>query len=150
MNEVNKTIAVNGERLRYFRTGGGEPLLLIHSLGTGAWMWREQLRYWGQKFDVIAVDARGHGASTHNGPATVSEIAGDLAQVIRQLAVGPVQVVAISMGGPIATYLHQADPSSISRLVIADSFARQGAAGADRVRQLESVLDISSFAECPP
>jgi 3-oxoadipate enol-lactonase len=133
-------ITVNGETLRYERAGEGPPLLLIHSLGTGAWLWRKQIHRWQTSFDVIAVDARGHGGSTHRGAVSVEAIAQDLLDALTSLKVGPAEVVAISMGGPIACHLWRLQPGAVSGLVIADSFARQGEAGRRRYQDLESVI----------
>ncbi|MFT4095625.1 MAG: alpha/beta fold hydrolase [Rhodoblastus sp.] len=139
-------IAVNGETLHYERAGKGPPLLLIHSLGTGAWMWRDDIAHWSGDFDVIAFDARGHGASTHNGPVTVESIAADLAAGLSALGIRHAHVVGISMGGPIACRLYSTAPDAVASLVIADSFARQGAAGEERVRGLEQLLKTASMS----
>ncbi|SON53772.1 3-oxoadipate enol-lactonase 2 [Hartmannibacter diazotrophicus] len=134
------TIDVNGERLGIERAGSGEPLLLIHSLGTAGWLWREQIRRWSPDYDVIAVDARGHGRSTRNGGFTVRAVAEDLAAVLKALDVGPARVVAISMGGPIAAHLTDIAPEAVSRLVIADSFATQGEAGGQRAEAIAKAV----------
>jgi len=140
-------LAINGERLRFERMGTGEPLLLIHSLGTGAWMWREQFARWQPDFDVIAFDARGHGGSTHHGAVSVEAIARDLHAALRTMNIESIAVVAISMGGPILAHLHALAPGLVSRAVIADSFARQGPAGLARVEGLTKMLsDISMRA----
>jgi hypothetical protein len=34
-------------------------MLLVRSLGTGAWVWRDEIEYWKTRFDVVAFDARG-------------------------------------------------------------------------------------------
>jgi 3-oxoadipate enol-lactonase len=141
------TIEVRGETLHYERAGRGPALLLIHSLGSGAWLWREQVRRWSDRFDVIAVDARGHGRSTARGVATVPQIAADLADVIDVLGVAPVQVVAISMGGPISAHLLKLIPDSVASLVIADSFANQGEAGAKRAEAIAETVRAVGMAE---
>lgn len=133
-------IEVNGETLGYDRAGSGERLLLIHSLGTAAWMWRAEIARWSGRFDVIAVDARGHGRSSNRGGFTVRDVAADLAGVLRALGEGPARVVAISMGGPIAAHLTDLAPELVSRLVICDSFADQGAAGATRAAAIAETV----------
>ncbi|WP_165498087.1 alpha/beta fold hydrolase [Siculibacillus lacustris] len=133
-------IDVDGESLGYDRAGRGAPLVLIHSLGTAAWLWREQIRRWSTRFDVIAVDARGHGRSSRNGGFTVRAVASDLAAVIAALGLGPARVVAISMGGPIAAHLVDLAPELVKRLVIADSFATQGEAGAARAATIAATI----------
>lgn len=134
------TLSVNGETLGYDRAGSGEPLVLIHSLGTAAWLWGEQIRRWRDRFDVIAVDARGHGRSSRNGGFTVRAVAEDIAAVLQTLGLGPARVVAISMGGPIAAHLVDVAPDKVARLVIADSFATQGAAGAERAALIAKTI----------
>lgn len=139
-------IELNGESLGYDRSGAGEPLLLIHSLGTGAWLWREQIRRWSAHFDVIAVDARGHARSSRNGGFTVRNVAADLAAVLSGFGGKPAQVVAISMGGPIAAHLFDIAPHLVKSLVIADSFATQGEAGATRAAAIEATVRGGSMA----
>jgi 3-oxoadipate enol-lactonase len=139
------TIDINGETLGYDRAGAGEPLLLIHSLGTAAWLWRAQIARWSPHFDVIAVDARGHGRSTCNGGFTVRAVADDLRAILAAFAVGPARIVAISMGGPIAADLIDLAPHAAKRLVIADSFATQGDAGAVRAAAIEASIAATSM-----
>ncbi|GLK83940.1 alpha/beta fold hydrolase [Ancylobacter defluvii] len=138
-------IDLNGERLGYDRAGTGEKLLLIHSLGTAAWLWRAQTRRWSAHFDVIAVDVRGHGRSSRNGGFTVRNVAADLAALLDAFGGEPARVVAISMGGPIAAHLVDIAPRLVSRLVIAGSFATQGEAGATRAAAIEKTIREGSM-----
>lgn len=135
------TISVNGEEIAYERAGSGAPLVLIHSLGTGAWLWREQMRRWSARFDVVAMDLRGHGRSSCHRPFTVSGAAADLEALALALGLGAVGVVCISMGGPIAAHWNAAAPSRIRRLVIADSFATQGEAGGQRAAMIAAAIE---------
>ena len=57
-------IGVNGEQLAYERAGSGTPLILIHSLGTGAWLWEQEIRRWSARFDVLALDGYNWGGGT--------------------------------------------------------------------------------------
>lgn len=143
MPEIN----VNGETLHYERCGSGPPLLLVHSLGTGAWMWKAQIAHWKSRFDVIAFDARGHGRSTHRHDVSVQAIAGDLIASLRSLSTAPVHAVGISMGGPICAHIAEIDPCFVRSLTIADSFAKQGAAGVQRAVDIENLLGVMSMAE---
>ncbi|MCK0198920.1 alpha/beta hydrolase [Ancylobacter sp. 6x-1] len=140
-------IELNGESLAYERAGEGEPLLLVHSLGTASWLWRAQIARWSARFDVIAVDARGHGGSSRNGGFTVRNVASDLAAVLQAFGGRPAQVVAISMGGPIAAHLFDLAPHLVKSLVIADSFATQGEAGAARAAMIADVIGKGSMAD---
>lgn len=138
-------ITVGQETLHYLRKGSGEPLLLVHSLGTGAWLWQEQIDHWSKSFDVS-----GHGASSHHGTVTTNAIAEDLLLAMRALGLLPAHCVGISMGGPILARLHERDGDAIKSLVIADSFATQGEAGHERARILEmkiSDVGIEEFGQ---
>jgi 3-oxoadipate enol-lactonase len=138
-------LEANGETLSYARAGTGRPLLLIHSLGTAAWLWREQIRRWQDRRDVIAVEARGHGGSSNRGGFDVRRVAEDCLALKAALGLGALDVVAISMGGPIVAHLVDLDPAAVRRLVIADSFATQGAAGAERAAGIAAKIEAEGI-----
>lgn len=143
-------LTVGDETLNYVRKGKGEPLLLVHSLGTASWLWEEQIARWSEHFDVIAFDLRGHGASSHNGTVTTQAIAQDLHRAMTSLGLLPAHCVGISMGGPILARLYEIDPGAMKSLVIADSFATQGEAGHERAKLLEakvSSIGIQAYGE---
>ena len=140
-------IDVNGESLHYERAGSGTPLLLIHSLGTSSWLWQAEIAHWSAQYDVVAVDARGHGGSSRNGGFSVRAVAEDLAAALAALDLGPAHVVAISMGGPIAAHLLDIAPERVKSLVIADSFATQGEAGGIRAMAIATTITGASMAE---
>ena len=61
--------SVNGIRLHYYRTGGDKPqIVLLHGFSENGLCWSRTARALEQNYDVIMVDARGHGLSA--GPAT--------------------------------------------------------------------------------
>ena len=134
------TIKANGEELAYERAGSGPPLILVHSLGTGAWLWKDQIEKWKADFDVIAFDARGHGSSTNRGGVTMRAIAGDILAALEKLEVGPAHFLGISMGGLICARIYEEAPDRVLSLVIADSFPTLGEAGMDRVKALEQTI----------
>jgi 3-oxoadipate enol-lactonase len=140
-------IDLNGESLHYERAGRGMPLLLIHSLGTSSWLWRAEIAHWSARYDVVAMDARGHGGSSRNGGFGVRAVAEDLAALTVALGLGPAHVVAISMGGPIAAHLVDIAPDRVKSLVIADSFATQGEAGGVRAMAIATSITGASMAQ---
>src|SRR5689334_12208850 len=80
-------IEVHGLRLHYTRTGGaGPPLVLAHGVGDDGLCWTTVAEALMPEYDVIMVDARGHGRSDAPeqgyGPAVQ---AADLAGVIAGL-----------------------------------------------------------------
>ncbi len=115
-------IHVNGVDLFYEAHGAGEPVLLIHGLGSSTRDWDPQVIELSKHFQVITVDVRGHGRSSKPRQRyTVKLFVDDTAAFIRQLGAGPVHVVGISMGGMIAFQLAVDAPDLVRSLVIVNS-----------------------------
>lgn len=84
--------------LYHFRTGHGEPMVLLHGWGMNAAVWEPLLPELADRFSVTVVELPGHGDS----PAAV---AADLAEWARLcLGVAPVRAhwVGWSLGGQVA------------------------------------------------
>jgi pimeloyl-ACP methyl ester carboxylesterase len=108
-------------RLHYVDWGnaGAPPLILLHG-------GRDHCRNWDwvaerlcSRWHVIAPDLRGHGDSEWSRTGTYS-MAGyiyDLAQLIHQLKLAPVTIVAHSLGGNIAVRYSGIYPDNLARLV---------------------------------
>src|SRR5207302_5498122 len=93
-------IEVNGLRLHYTRTGGARPpVVLAHGVTDDGLCWAPVAEALAPEYDVIMVDARGHGRSDapEQGydPATQ---AADLAGVIAALNLQKPFVLGHSMG----------------------------------------------------
>jgi pimeloyl-ACP methyl ester carboxylesterase len=56
-------IDIDGIKLRYIKTGQGEPLLLLHTLRTQLDMYQKMIPLLSEKFTVYAFDYPGHGYS---------------------------------------------------------------------------------------
>jgi 3-oxoadipate enol-lactonase len=116
------TIRVNGVELYYEIHGTGEPVLMIHGLGSSTRDWDLQVPALATRFKVITYDVRGHGRSEKpKQQYSVKLFADDAAALIRALDVGPVHVIGISMGGMIAFQLAVDTPELVRSLVIANS-----------------------------
>ena len=100
-------IEVNGLRLHYTRTGGAKPpVVLAHGVTDDGLCWTPVAEVLAPEYDVIMVDARGHGRSAAPeqgyGPA---EQAADLAGVIAALGLHRPAVLGHSMGAVTALAL---------------------------------------------
>ncbi|MVZ96391.1 alpha/beta hydrolase [Sphingorhabdus sp. IMCC26285] len=108
-------------RLNYVDWGNPDapPLLLVHGGRDHArsWDWvAEELRH---DWHIIAPDLRGHGDSSWSldGNYEMSAFVYDLAQLIHQLGLAPVTIIAHSMGGNIATRYAGIFPENVRKLV---------------------------------
>ena len=116
------SIQVNGADLHYQLSGGGEPLLFIHGLGSSVRDWENQIPYFVDRYRVVALDLRGHGRSDKPpGPYSSELFADDIATLIRSLDIGPVHVVGLSLGGFIACQLAVDHTELVRTLVVVNS-----------------------------
>jgi pimeloyl-ACP methyl ester carboxylesterase len=117
-----QTIRVNDVDLAYDIAGQGEPVLLIHGLGSGRHDWDPQMAELSTRHRVITYDVRGHGDSGKpKGPYSMVQFAEDAAALIRELALPPVHVVGLSLGGMIGFQLAVDDPELVRSLTIINS-----------------------------
>lgn len=86
--------------LAYHRTGGpGPPLVLSHGLTDNGLCWRRFAAALAGAFDVVMIDARGHGASARPDPDSPRDPSTDIAAVIEGLGLQDPVVMGHSVGG---------------------------------------------------
>jgi pimeloyl-ACP methyl ester carboxylesterase len=88
--------------IQYTRTGSGEPLVLLHALGTDRHMWDPVIERLSAEREVYAVDMPGFGTS----PAILPAAPADLARAIHSgLGLDRPHVAGNSLGGWVALEL---------------------------------------------
>jgi pimeloyl-ACP methyl ester carboxylesterase len=96
------------DMLAHTRTGRGEPLVLLHPLGSGRHVWEPALPLLAQRYDVIALDLPGFGESPPL-PDTVeptpAALAAAVAATLDALGVRRPHVAGNSLGGWVALEL---------------------------------------------
>ena len=116
------TIALSGLNVFYEQRGHGDPVLLIHGLGSSTEDWDPQVAVLQRHYTVITYDVRGHGQTEKpKGPYSVKQFAQDAGHLIEHLKLAPVHVVGLSMGGMIAFQLAVDRPDLLRSLVIVNS-----------------------------
>lgn len=119
MNRAHLTAALP---LHYGDSGQGEPVLLLHGLGSRGSDWLLQLQALRDRYRVIVPDLRGHGASPKPpGPYGLDTMAADVVALLAQLECGPVHVVGLSMGGMIGFQMAVDWPEWVRSLVVVNS-----------------------------
>ncbi|MCU1393999.1 MAG: hydrolase (pyridoxal phosphatase) Cof [Ilumatobacteraceae bacterium] len=113
----------NGDvRIRYVRTGGGgPPVVLLHGLmGSGA-CWSPLAEALEGEFDVVMPDARGHGGSSAPESGYLyDDLAGDVLDMVRDLDLSRPVLVGHSMGGMTAAVAAQCSGGNLRGLVLID------------------------------
>ena len=114
---------VAGTRLRYRKTGTGDPVLLLHGIGRSLDDWNEQHQRLSARHTVYSVDLPGFAYSGPVvGPATLAKLADALPAVLDALGVHqPLPVIGNSLGGAVAMKFAADHPHRVSALVLADS-----------------------------
>jgi pimeloyl-ACP methyl ester carboxylesterase len=99
--------------------GQGEPLLLLHGVLTSSKDLGKQIPAFAQHFEVIAVDARGHGRSSDTDePFSYKGWANDIVKLLVQLGKAPVNVFGWSSGGVVGLELAMSHPELIKKLAV--------------------------------
>ncbi|MET3811795.1 alpha/beta fold hydrolase [Arthrobacter sp. UYEF3] len=116
-------VDVGGTRLRYRKTGSGEPVLLLHGIGQSLDDWTEQHDRLAARHTVYSVDLPGFAYSDRlPGRATLAGLASVLPGFLDALGVHePLPVMGNSLGGAVAMKLAADHPDRVSALVLANS-----------------------------
>lgn len=128
---TSNRIATNGITLHYTRTGGiNPPIVLAHGFSDDGLCWTPVAEHLQSDYDVIMVDARGHGRSDapEQGYGPV-EMAADLAGVITGLGLKKPIVMGHSMGGSTTMALAGLYPEIPGAIIIEDSGATNAFSG---------------------
>ena len=134
--------------VRWVETDPGAPtLLLLHG-----WTVTADVNWWAcygplsTRFNVVALDHRGHGRGIRDGrPFTLEDAADDAHELVRALGLCSVIAVGYSMGGPVAQLLWQRHPEVVDGLVLCatSAYFRQS-----RTEQLLGVAAWGASAAC--
>lgn len=139
-------ITIDSMRIYYEEYGKGTPLLLLHpglgsieSLGS-------LIPHLSANYRVIAVDAPGHGRSSHPDTVTRSLLAAVNSKLIDQLQLDSVYVVGWSTGGITALSLAALRPDKVKKVVsggsntMLDGLTNEG-------RELQAAYTIEAVEE---
>jgi pimeloyl-ACP methyl ester carboxylesterase len=145
-NPSSGAIQSNGIRLHYQRTGGEKPpLVAAHGLTDNGLCWSAVAETLAAEYDVIMIDARGHGLSAApESGYTPADHAADYAGAIRALSLPRPAMIGHSMGASTAAMVAAQEPGLLSCIILEDppwrarELQRSGherAVDADRWRQ---------------
>ena len=93
----------------------GEPMLAIHGITAHGRRFRRLAEEAWPERRTVAVDLRGHGHSTSDGPWSIPQHVTDLLDTLDDLGLDGVDVVGHSDGGAIALALLAAAPERVRR-----------------------------------
>lgn len=121
MHAERGSTEIDGLRIAYWTAGSGQPLLLLHGIGSNGESFAPQLAGLADRFRVIAWDAPGYGGSADHALAKPSprDYAAVAAGLIAALGLARAHVVGQSLGALVAGALARHHPERVDRLILA-------------------------------
>ncbi|MGA1976246.1 MAG: alpha/beta hydrolase [Bacteroidales bacterium] len=118
----NYALSSDGVRISFSVNGkGNPPLVFVHGFMCSECIWRDQVSYFSQKYEVVTIDLAGFGASGNNREKWGMVAFGkDVAAVVNKLHLRNVILIGHSMGAPVIIEAAKIIPDRISGLVIVD------------------------------
>ena len=112
----------DGAELHYLEVGAGPLIVLVPGWTLPATTWSAQLEYLADRYRVVALDPRAHGASSKPMDGMyVARLGADIAELIDHLDSGPAIIAGHSHGAFQAmTYLQQSGTDRAAALIIVD------------------------------
>ena len=111
----------NGVNLNYQIVGpeGAPVVVFSHSIGATLEMWDAQVAALAGRYRCLRYDTRGHGGSEVVArPATVDDLADDLAGLLDALGIERAHVVGLSLGGMMGQAFALRHPDRLDRLAL--------------------------------
>jgi 3-oxoadipate enol-lactonase len=161
------SVKTRAAELRVLRQGRGEPVLLLHGIGSNADAFRRQLADLSDEFDLVAWDAPGYARSADVAhPLTLDGYAQAAVDLLDALDLDVTHVTGVSWGGAVAVGVALGEPARVASLALigstpgratdpaaagglrtrAERIERNGVAAYARVRASEVLSDHASPA----
>jgi pimeloyl-ACP methyl ester carboxylesterase len=116
-----RTIRVGRFDVRYVRKGQGPAVVLIHGLASSIYTWAGVIEPLSQRFDVIALDLPGFGASSQPDDLVFDDGLRTVGGLMDTLGVAKAHLVGNSMGGALSLLMAAREPARVDRVVVLDS-----------------------------
>jgi 3-oxoadipate enol-lactonase len=139
-------LSVNSAQIFYQETGNGDPLLLLHGLGSSGDDWWFQTPAFAPHFRVILPNLRGHKHSSPlRGPTSIYTLMADIAQMMDAMEITQAHVLGLSLGGAVAQLLAIHFPQKVGKLILANTFAHLRPTTAREAYVLARRVVVSKF-----
>lgn len=134
----------NGIRIHYWRTGGAKPpLVMAHGSSDDGLCWTNLAKEIEADFDIILVDARGHGLTDPPAASDPADVqVEDLAALLRELKLVKPILMGHSMGSSAVAWFAAKYPDIPRAVVLEDpglAARRPGAPGEPEKRRLATL-----------
>jgi pimeloyl-ACP methyl ester carboxylesterase len=113
----------DGRRLHFTDSAGqGEPLFLLHGLGSRGSDWQPQIDGLADEFRLITLDFPGHGDSDPlTAPVRIADLAAGALALLDHLGIARAHIAGLSLGGMVAFQILAASAERLHSLTIINS-----------------------------
>jgi 3-oxoadipate enol-lactonase len=119
-----KRIKLDDIDLFITENGAGEPLILVHGLGSDHTIWDGVIPLFSEDNHAVAMDLRGHGYSTKSeGPYSMELFADDIIHLIEYLGIKKAHFIGQSMGGAVVQQIALKYPENMISMTLISTFA---------------------------
>ena len=123
----DERVSVNGQEIALARFGEGPALVILHGIGSRATSWAPVAEQLAAAYEVIAIDHRGHGASSHPATGYLIDDYTDRLGLKRPLVMGH------SLGGMTTLEWARRHPDRAAAIVLEDAPMRRGGSGVEEL-----------------
>jgi 3-oxoadipate enol-lactonase len=103
------------------------PLVLLHGLGMGAWIWRPVLPLLASHQPLsLTPDLPGFGSAAPAGPFSMEKAAQSVVDLVRAQNHGPAHIFGLSLGAMVALQVYQSTPEVVASLILSGGQAHAG------------------------
>jgi pimeloyl-ACP methyl ester carboxylesterase len=111
-------VEVRGKKLSVEKHGSGEPVVLLHGLGSTANVWEPQVRALADRFTLVRYDLEGAGRSPYTGALSIEGWVQDLKALLDLERIGKARLVGHSLGTLILQHFAVAYPGHVEKRVL--------------------------------
>ena len=110
--------------IRFLVEGEGDPITLIHGVGSNLESWDQVVRRLTAKFSVLRMDLRGQGQSRGiTADCTLEDFVADVLSAMDAAGFGKSDLIGFSLGGMIAQLFALTHPERVDRLALISAVA---------------------------
>ncbi|KXK27043.1 MAG: AB hydrolase superfamily protein YdjP [candidate division WS6 bacterium OLB20] len=116
-------VTLGGIRTNYSVHGNGRPLIFVHGAFVSEDMWLPQIAFFAIRgYKVVTYDLRGHGKTDPSRSAySVSDLAHDLALLVRALEIKEYDICGVSLGGAVILQAVAEGRINPRKVIVADT-----------------------------
>lgn len=110
---------LNGVEIYFETYGRGEPVVLLSGFSGTSQDWKPSLNHWGESFQLILPDLRGHGRSSILArPFRHDDAATDMFALLNHLGINEFKGVGISAGGNVLLHMATKQARRVKAMVL--------------------------------